>query len=209
MNTGKIILTMSIIGLTTVSVLVAQSLGHRATQKDEKLILERDQDLRAKGKMLFEKGSLRVSANSSESNHLYQIFMGDSYFPYFEADVLNADETEQIKILDIKVNIDTSVSLVKKNTKEVSYALTFFSEDEDQKIFILFDLNMDGQWDVRVNPTRSENRSLIYLDGEWLSVDKKENLLSDLPLAWKNDTRYEFRNGKWSETKTSTPISAE
>ena len=174
---------MSIIGLTTVSVLVAQSLGHRATQKDEKLILERDQDLRAKGKMLFEKGSLRVSANSSESN--------------------------QIKILDIKVNIDTSVSLVKKNTKEVSYALTFFSEDEDQKIFMLFDLNMDGQWDMRVNPTRSENRSLIYLDGEWLSVDKKENLLSDLPLAWKNDTRYEFRDGKWSVVKTSTPISAE
>jgi len=63
---------------------------------------------------------------------------------------------------------------------------------------------MDGQWDMRVNPTRSENRSLIYLNGEWFSVDKNENRLSDLPVAWKNDIRYEFRNGKWSEAK-STP----
>lgn len=186
------------IGLAAVSALVAQDLSHRATQKNDKLVQERDLELREKGKMLFEKGSLKVSADSSESNHLYQIFMGDSYFPYFEADVLNTGGAEQTKILDINVNIDTTVSLIRKNTKEISYALTFFSEDEDQKIFMLFDLNMDGQWDMRDNPTRSENRSLIYLNGEWLSVDKNENRLSDLPVAWKKDIRYEFRDGKWS-----------
>lgn len=187
------------IGLAAVSALVAQDLSHRATQKNDKLVQERDLELREKGKMLFEKGSLKVSADSSESNHVYQIFMGDSYFPYFEADVLNTGGAEQTKILDINVNIDTTVSLIRKNTKEISYALTFFSEDEDQKIFMLFDLNTDGQWDMRDNPTRSENRSLIYLNGEWLSVDKNENRLSDLPVAWKKDIRYEFRNGKWSE----------
>ncbi len=204
MNTGKIILTIGMIGLATVSALVAQDLRHRATQKNDKLILDRDQDLKEKGKMLFEKGSLRVSADSNGSNYLYQIFMGDSYFPYFEADILDTSGSEQINKLDISVNIDTSVSLIRKNTKEISYALTFFSKDEDQKIFMLFDLNMDGQWDMRVNPARSENRSLIYLNGEWFSVDKNENRLSDLPVAWKNDIRYEFRNGKWSEAK-STP----
>lgn len=186
------------IGLAAVSALVAQDLSHRATQKNDKLVQERDLELREKGKMLFEKGSLKVSADSSESNHLYQIFMGDSYFPYFEADVLNTGGAEQTKILDINVDIDTSVSLIRKKTKEISYALTFFSEDEDQKIFMLFDLNTDGQWDMRDNPTRSENRSLIYLNGEWLSVDKNDNHLSDLPVAWKKDIRYEFRNGKWS-----------
>lgn len=190
------------IGLATVSALVAQDLRHRATQKNDKLVQERDLELREKGKMLFEKGSLKVSADSSESNHVYQIFMGDSYFPYFEADVLNTGGAEQTKKLDVNVNIDTSVSLIRKKTKEISYALTFFSEDEDQKIFMLFDLNTDGQWDMRDNPTRSENRSLIYLNGEWLSVDKNENRLSDLPVAWKKDTRYEFRNGKWSEAKS-------
>ena len=190
------------IGLATVSALVAQDLSHRATQKNDKLVQERDLELREKGKMLFEKGSLKVSADSSESNHVYQIFMGDSYFPYFEADVLNTGGAEQTKKLDVNVNIDTSVSLIRKKTKEISYALTFFSEDEDQKIFMLFDLNTDGQWDMRDNPTRSENRSLIYLNGEWLSVDKNENRLSDLPVAWKKDTRYEFRNGKWSEAKS-------
>ena len=190
------------IGLATVAALVAQDMRHRATQKNDKLVQERDLELREKGKMLFEKGSLKVSADSSESNHVYQIFMGDSYFPYFEADVLNTGGAEQTKKLDVNVNIDTSVSLIRKKTKEISYALTFFSEDEDQKIFMLFDLNMDGQWDMRDNPTRSENRSLIYLNGEWLSVDKNENRLSDLPVAWKKDTRYEFRNGKWSEAKS-------
>jgi hypothetical protein len=192
------ILATVMIGLATVAALVAQDMRHRATQKNDKLVQERDLELREKGKMLFEKGSLKVSADSSESNHVYQIFMGDSYFPYFEADVLNTGGAEQTKKLDVNVNIDTSVSLIRKNTKEISYALTFFSEDEDQKIFILFDLNIDGQWDMRDNPTRSENRSLIYLNGEWLSVDKNENRLSDLPVAWKNDVRYEFRDGKWS-----------
>ena len=186
------------IGLAAVSALVAQDLSHRATQKNDKLVQERDLELREKGKMLFEKGSLKVSADSSESNHVYQIFMGDSYFPYFEADVLNTGGAEQTKKLDVNVNIDTSVSLIRKKTKEISYALTFFSEDEDQKIFMLFDLNTDGQWDMRDNPTRSENRSLIYLNGEWLSVDKNDNHLSDLPVAWKKDIRYEFRDGKWS-----------
>lgn len=196
------ILATVMIGLATVAALVAQDMRHRATQKNDKLVQERDLELREKGKMLFEKGSLKVSADSSESNHVYQIFMGDSYFPYFEADVLNTGGAEQTKKLDVNVNIDTSVSLIRKNTKEISYALTFFSEDEDQKIFMLFDLNMDGQWDMKDNPTRSENRSLIYLNGEWLSVDKNENRLSDLPVAWKKDTRYEFRNGKWSEAKS-------
>ncbi len=198
MNIRKMILATVMIGLATVAALVAQDMRHRATQKNDKLVQERDLELREKGKMLFEKGSLKVSADSSESNHVYQIFMGDSYFPYFEADVLNTGGAEQTKKLDVNVNIDTSVSLIRKNTKEISYALTFFSEDEDQKIFILFDLNIDGQWDMRDNPTRSENRSLIYLNGEWLSVDKNENRLSDLPVAWKNDVRYEFRDGKWS-----------
>lgn len=202
MNIRKMILATVMIGLATVSALVAQDLRHRATQKNDKLVQERDLELREKGKMLFEKGSLKVSADSSESNHVYQIFMGDSYFPYFEADVLNTGGAEQTKKLDVNVNIDTSVSLIRKKTKEISYALTFFSEDEDQKIFMLFDLNTDGQWDMRDNPTRSENRSLIYLNGEWLSVDKNENRLSDLPVAWKKDTRYEFRNGKWSEAKS-------
>lgn len=196
------ILATVMIGLATVAALVAQDMRHRATQKNDKLVQERDLELREKGKMLFEKGSLKVSADSSESNHVYQIFMGDSYFPYFEADVLNTGGAEQTKKLDVNVNIDTSVSLIRKNTKEISYALTFFSEDEDQKIFMLFDLNTDGQWDMRDNPTRSENRSLIYLNGEWLSVDKNDNHLSDLPVAWKKDTRYEFRNGKWSEAKS-------
>lgn len=198
MNIRKMILATVMIGLATVSALVAQDLRHRATQKNDKLVQERDLELREKGKMLFEKGSLKVSADSSESNHVYQIFMGDSYFPYFEADVLNTGGAEQTKKLDVNVNIDTSVSLIRKKTKEISYALTFFSEDEDQKIFMLFDLNMDGQWDMKDNPTRSENRSLIYLNGEWLSVDKNDNHLSDLPVAWKKDIRYEFRDGKWS-----------
>lgn len=202
MNIRKMILATVMIGLATVAALVAQDMRHRATQKNDKLVQERDLELREMGKMLFEKGSLKVSADSSESNHVYQIFMGDSYFPYFEADVLNTGGAEQTKKLDVNVNIDTSVSLIRKNTKEISYALTFFSEDEDQKIFMLFDLNTDGQWDMRDNPTRSENRSLIYLNGEWLSVDKNDNHLSDLPVAWKKDTRYEFRNGKWSEAKS-------
>ena len=204
MNIRKMILATVMIGLATVAALVAQDLRHRATQKNDKLVQERDLDLREKGKMLFEKGSLKVADDSSGSNYLYQIYMGDSYFPYFEADIFNSSGSEQTRILDINVNIDTSVSLIRKNTKEISYALTFFSEDEDQKIFMLFDLNMDGQWDMRDNPTRSESRSLIYLNGEWLSVDKNENRLSDLPVAWKNDVRYEFRNGKWSEAKSAS-----
>src|SRR5574344_634485 len=115
MNIRKIILTISMIGLATVSALVAQDMRHRATQKNDKLVQERDLELREKGKMLFEKGSLKVSADSSESNHVYQIFMGNSYFPYFKTNNLNTGGAEQTKKLDVNVNIDTSVSIKKKN----------------------------------------------------------------------------------------------
>src|SRR5690606_17196172 len=99
----------------------------------------------------------------------------------------------------IDANLSTTVSLLRKDTEDEAYVLYFFSEDNERKVFGLFDLNLDGQWDVKKSPTRKAT-NFIFLRGEWFEVDKIEGLLSKTPTALRNGKQYKF-DGSWSASQ--------
>ena len=74
--------------------------------------------------------------------------------------------------------------------------LSFFSEDKGKKLFAIFDLDCDGQWDVKKTPTK-EKKTFIWFGNEWLDVDKVDGLLSPEPTATKGEKEFEFHRGKW------------
>lgn len=120
-----------------------------------------------------------------------EIHVGSVHHPYFRTE----GDQSGVKHAEININLQTAVSFVRKETQDELWALYFFSQDSDGKVLGLFDLNVDGQWDVKKSPTRTA-KNFIFLQGVWIEVDKIEGLLSKTPTAVKGGKQYEF-NGSW------------
>jgi hypothetical protein len=86
--------------------------------------------------------------------------------------------------------------MLRKEGQTNSYALDLFTYDKDGKVLMVFDLNMDGVWDVKRTPTRNEKNFILFQD-HWLAVDRIDGLLSETPIAEKAGKRYVF-NKAWT-----------
>jgi hypothetical protein len=138
--------------------------------------------------VLVKKPPLRVLASDGFSTNLeFQIYVGSHLYPSFNT----TGRSNELTSASIDLGVTDRVSVVRKRTNDNSYLLYFFTTDADEKILCLFDLNMDGVWDVKESPTRKKR--YIFLEKDWLEVDKIENRNSEKPTAVKGVQKYEFQ----------------
>ena len=123
-----------------------------------------------------------------------KILVGPDGSPHFHTE----GTQERMKAASIDIDLGPSVSVLRKEGVGNPYVLYLFSEDEEGKVIGLFDLNMDGIWDVRKRPTRKQN--FISIDCKWIEVTKIDGLLTGTPKAEGHGVRYEFR-GSWEVIK--------
>jgi len=148
-----------------------------------------------KSRILVQKDSLKVVVDERFPKVLdSEIHIGPNHHPYFRTE---GDQTG-IKHAEIDIDFRTAVSVVRKETESESYALYFFFEDADKKVVGMFDLNMDGQWDVKKSPTRKRN--FIFLDNGWQETEAIDGLLSGKPTAKVGGVLYEFL-GMWKSVR--------
>jgi hypothetical protein len=145
-------------------------------------------------KPFFEAASIKVVANENFPADLgCEIFVGPKGSPYFRAE----GKQSQVKAVTLEsTGAGPAVSLVRIEGKTNSYALYVFTEDTEGKIVGLFDLNMDGVWDVKRTPTQKQ-KDFIFFDNQWVAVARIDGLLSAKPVAEGPAGHYEFRGGMW------------
>ena len=143
-------------------------------------------------KPVFETNSIKVVVNEKFPQDLEsEVFVGPKNSPYFRV------EGKQSKLKSAEIDLgaaNPSISVLSKENETNSYVLYLFTMDADGKVLGLFDLNMDGVWDVKRTPTR-EQKNFILLDNHWVAVEKIEGIRSKKPIAEGNGVRYEFQNG--------------
>jgi hypothetical protein len=148
-------------------------------------------------KPLFEADSIKVVANEKFPNDLEsEIFVGPKGSPYFYTE----GKQSQLHAATIEMSADasTSISVVQKEGETNSYALYLFSYDAEGKTLGLFDLNMDGTWDVKRTPTRTQ-KNFILFQSQWFAVDRIDGLLSKTPTAKSGSTNFMFQ-GIWKSS---------
>ena len=148
-------------------------------------------------KPLFETESVKIVANANFPKDLEcEVFVGAAGTPYFHVE----GKQNQLRSAQIEFqNADTIVSVVRKEAETNSFALYLFSEDTEGKVLGLFDLNMDGVWDVKRTPTRDQ-KNFIFFENQWVAVSRIDGLLSAKPTAEGQGFRYEF-HGVWKLVK--------
>jgi hypothetical protein len=148
-------------------------------------------------KPLFEANSIRVVGNERFPEDIEcEIFVGPKGSPYFHIE----GERDRVKAARIEFGgSGPVVSVVQKEGAPVTYALYLFYLDTEGKVTTLFDLNMDGVWDVKRTPTRKE-KNFIFLYNNWVGVERIDGLLSAKPTTDVQGVPYEF-NGAWKRVK--------
>ena len=105
---------------------------------------------------------------------------------------------ETIDSLTIHPDIDSMVSLDRNQVKE-SYTLVLLGKDRNGDDFLLRDLNLDGNWDVKYVPDGKAKGNYIRLDDKWLEVEEIEGVKSAQPTFKNGKTRFIF-DGSWKMT---------
>ena len=140
---------------------------------------------------IFETNSIKVVTNEKFPQDLEsEIFVGPKGSPYFHS------EGTQSKLESAEISLggtNPSICVFQKGNETNSYVLYLFTSDAEGKVLGLFDLNMDGVWDVKRTPTR-EQKNFIFFDNLWVAVIKIDGLKSANPTAEAKGIHYEFRN---------------
>lgn len=143
-------------------------------------------------RVLVERQSLEVLATGMFPKDLAcEIHVGPKTSPYF----VTTGGNERIEMALIRTPDvgGPSVSLVRRDTDKPSYFLHLLFDDKNGKVVSLFDLNVDGQWDVKKT---TKDGTIIYMEGKWVNVDEINSLMAIKPVATKGDKRFEF-DGMW------------
>lgn len=146
--------------------------------------------------VFFARESLTVFGNDKFPQDLAcELHVGPGFHPYFRT----KGESSRVTFASIDISPEASVSVVRGRGGSNAFVLYLFYEDSEGKVVSIFDLNVDGAWDIK-KTTRRGKRNLIRYDGEWLEVDKIVDIPSGTPRAVKNETQYEFVD-TWKRTK--------
>jgi hypothetical protein len=142
--------------------------------------------------VLYEREPLKVVGSKTFPMDLScEIFLGETQIPSFSIQ----GKLGRIETKTVNINQESSVSVLRKIGDKESYVLYLFSEDQDGKVVGMFDLNLDGEWDVKKTPTRDQ-KNFIRIGAQWHEVDSIDGLTLQTPTAVKGASNYEFR-GKW------------
>ncbi len=154
-------------------------------------------------RVLLQGPSIKVLAADTFPKDLScEIYVGGSVLPtaLLHGSVTPSFSTEgrdgRLETATLMLGLRASVSARRKAGAKEAYILTLFTEDRERKVVALYDLDIDGQWDVKKTPTR-DRKNFIRLDAQWLEVDKIDGLRSDHVTAVLKGTRFAFREGKW------------
>jgi hypothetical protein len=86
-----------------------------------------------------------------------------------------------------------AVSLLRKEGHQTSYVLYLFLEEKPgQHLVALFDLDLDGEWDVK-----KTEKQYIRLGSEWVEVDQVEGITAEKTTAARGTRRFLFDKRKW------------
>lgn len=124
--------------------------------------------------------------------------LGSKQLAIFEAEGKNG----RIEKAEIHIGAASSISVIRNDPDKDSYMLFLFTKDEDGKILALFDLNLDGEWDVKKTFTIKKQQHFIRMENNWFEVDKIEGLPSNRPTATRGRTQYMFRK-QWKSLPKS------
>jgi hypothetical protein len=142
-------------------------------------------------RLIIDTQGIRVTADDDFPRSLaVEITVGPESYPCFRT---RGGQRLDAAAIDISKN--SSVSVLAKVRGE-GFVLYFFSEDSDGRVFGLFDLNVDGHWDVKRSPTR-DDKQFILLRGQWLCVDIIDGLLDESPVAKTGGKVYGFTKSGW------------
>jgi hypothetical protein len=150
--------------------------------------------------VLVERDSLKVLATKAFPKDLScEIFVGAAKNPSFRT--TGADGRIERATIDLGLR-GPAVSLARKATQPPSYFLYLFL-DQPNGVTALFDLDLDGQWDVKKTPNKKE---FIRMNNEWAEVDQVDGIPSEKTTAIRGRTQFVFDKGKWISVP-ATPAS--
>jgi hypothetical protein len=173
---GAFMVSRLIAGVCSVIAVVACS-GCGSQPSEEQVLLERD--------------SLKVVAAKAFPKDLScEIFVGAPKNPSFKT--TGADGRVERATIDLGVR-GPAVSLARKATQPPSYFLYLFL-DQPNGVTALFDLNLDGEWDVKKTP---DTKAFIRIKNEWVEVGQVDGIPSEKTTAIRGRTQFVFDKGKW------------
>jgi len=149
----------------------------------------------AEYQVLVDRDSLRVVAGQAFPKDLScQIFVGGPKNPTFTT--TGADGRIERAAIDLGLRGPAAISLVRRQTQEPSYLLYLVLE-QSRDVTALFDLNLDGEWDVKKTPNTDPPKQFIRMGTEWVQVDRVDGIPSETTTAVRGKTQFLFDKGKW------------
>jgi hypothetical protein len=140
-------------------------------------------------RVLAQADSLKVVSHDEFPKDLStEIQIGSQPFPNFSTEGRNG----MLQSATINVNAGTRITVLRQEGD--GSVLMMFSQDSQGKVFALFDLDLDGQWDVKKTPTKPE-KNFIWQNGNWKSVDMAIGITSKEPTATVGHEHYKFHHG--------------
>jgi hypothetical protein len=148
-------------------------------------------------RLLVDRESLKVvAARSFPQDLACEIFVG----PPGEPEFVTKGGGGQVKNAGIDLGVGRpSVSFVRRDTRQRSYVLYLFLDRPGQPVSGLFDLNLDGEWDVRKIPPKQ----FIRVGAEWVEVDSIDGITEEKTTAVRGTTQFVFDKDKWISRRTA------
>jgi hypothetical protein len=142
--------------------------------------------------VLVGRDSLKVVAAKAFPKDLAcEIFVGAAKNPSFRT--TGVDGRVERATIDLGLK-GPAVSIWRRATDPPSYFLYLFL-DQPNVLTALFDLNLDGEWDVKKTP--NNKKQFIRMKNEWVEVDQVDGMASEKTTAARGKTQFVFDKDKW------------
>jgi len=145
--------------------------------------------------VLVERDSLKILAHDGFPKVMdCNIYLGNLLIPLVDA----SGKDGMVDDARINVDIDSSVGMILRDRERELRGIMLFFHDFEGKAVALFDLNIDGIWDIKKTPTRVP-ANFIWFRGDWLEVNEISGITSSKTKASSNIRQFEFIEQGWRE----------